>query len=129
VTTDDQAQDRSEGGRDADGGEERGYRPRPPRDRDRDRGDRGDRDRDRGPRRPRGCEFCRNKTEIVDYKDTNLLKRYVAERGRIEPRRKVGTCAKHQRVVSQAIKRARHVALLPYTAEHVRLSGINMGRR
>ena len=111
-----------EGGREG-GGEERGARPRPPRDRDRDR------DRDRGPRRPRGCEFCRNKTDIVDYKDTDLLKRYVAERGRIEPRRKVGTCAKHQRVVAQAIKRARHVALLPYTAEHVRVSGMNMGRR
>lgn len=82
-----------------------------------------------GPRRPRGCEFCRNKTDIVDYKDANLLKRYIAERGKIEPRRKVGTCAKHQRVVSTAIKRARQVALLPYTSEHVRVSGINMGRR
>lgn len=82
-----------------------------------------------GPRRPRGCEFCRNKVDVVDYKDANLLKRYVAERGKIEPRRKVGTCAKHQRVVSQAIKRARQVALLPYTAEHVRVSGMNMSRR
>ena len=82
-----------------------------------------------GPRRPRGCEFCRNKTDVVDYKDANLLKRYIAERGKIEPRRKVGTCARHQRVVSQAIKRARQIALLPYTSEHVRVSGISMGRR
>ncbi|MDA0270855.1 MAG: 30S ribosomal protein S18, partial [Chloroflexi bacterium] len=49
--------------------------------------------------------------------------------GKIDARRKVATCAKHQRVVAEAVKRARHVALLPYTGEHVRLSGINMGRR
>jgi small subunit ribosomal protein S18 len=82
-----------------------------------------------GFRRPRGCEFCRRHVDVVDYKDVELLKRYVTDRGKMDARRKVGTCAKHQRVVAQAVKRARHVALLPYTAEHVRASGINMGRR
>ena len=117
---------------------------RPPRDDRRD--DRGGRDDRRGGgddrrggrgggggrggfRRPRGCEFCRRHVDIVDYKDVELLKRYVTDRGKMDARRKVGTCAKHQRVVAQAVKRARHLALLPYTAEHVRASGINMGRR
>ncbi|MSQ31341.1 MAG: 30S ribosomal protein S18 [Dehalococcoidia bacterium] len=82
-----------------------------------------------GFRRPRGCEFCKAKTDIADYKDTGLLRRYITDRGKMEPRRKVGTCARHQRVVAQAIKRARTVALLPYTGEHVRLAGAAMGRR
>ena len=82
-----------------------------------------------GFRRPQGCEFCRRHVDVVDYKDVDLLKRYVTDRGKMDARRKVGTCAKHQRVVAQAVKRARHLALLPYTAEHVRVSGINMGRR
>jgi len=82
-----------------------------------------------GFRRPRGCEFCRAKTDIVDYKDTSLLRRYITERGKMEPRRKASTCARHQRAVAQAVKRARHLALLPYTAEHVRVSGIHLGRR
>ena len=82
-----------------------------------------------GFRRPRGCEFCKAKTDIADYKDAGLLRRYITDRGKMEPRRKVGTCAKHQRVVSQAIKRARTIALLPYTGEHVRLAGAAMGRR
>ncbi len=82
-----------------------------------------------GFRRPRGCEFCKAKTDIADYKDTGLLRRYITDRGKMEPRRKVGTCAKHQRVVSQAIKRARTIALLPYTGEHVRLSSGAGARR
>ena len=82
-----------------------------------------------GFRRPRGCEFCKAKTDIADYKDAGMLRRYITDRGKMEPRRKVGTCAKHQRVVSQAIKRARTIALLPYTGEHVRLAGAAMGRR
>ena len=82
-----------------------------------------------GFRRPRGCEFCKAKTDIADYKDAGLLRRYITDRGKMEPRRKVGTCAKHQRVVAQAIKRARIIALLPYTGEHVRLSGAASGRR
>ena len=82
-----------------------------------------------GFRRPRGCEFCKAKTDIADYKDAGLLRRYITDRGKMEPRRKVGTCAKHQRVVAQAVKRARIIALLPYTGEHVRLSGASSGRR
>lgn len=74
-------------------------------------------------RRVRGCEFCRAKTDVVDYKNTDMLRRYVTERGKMEPRRKVGTCARHQRVVAQAVKRARQIALLPYTSEHVRVTG------
>lgn len=98
----------------------------------RGRGGRGGRDGGGGGggfRRPRGCEFCRAKTDVVDYKDVNLVRRYITERGKMEPRRKASTCARHQRAVAQAVKRARHLALLPYTAEHVRLSGMHMGRR
>jgi len=65
---------------------------------------------------------------VVDYKNADMLRRYITEAGKMEARRKVGTCAKHQRVVSQAIKRAREIALLPYTSEHMRITG-GMGRR
>ncbi len=73
----------------------------------------------RGRRRP--CVMCVDKMTFVDYKDFNFLRRFVSDRGRIDTRRKTGTCAKHQRALAQAIKRARHLALLPYTAEHVRM--------
>ncbi len=63
----------------------------------------------------------------VDYKDFGFLRRFVSDRGRIETRRKTGSCAKHQRALAQAIKRARHLALLPYTAEHVR-TGVTPAR-
>lgn len=90
--------------------------------------------RRRGPQRPRQrrrhfrqrrkvCGFCVDKVTHVDYKNVGLLRRYVTDQGKILPRRKTGTCAKHQRVLTRAIKRARYVALLPYTAEHVRLHG------
>jgi small subunit ribosomal protein S18 len=77
----------------------------------------------RGPRRGGGrfggrrkvCGFCVDKIGEVDYKDTPRLRRYISERGKIEPRRKLGTCARHQRSLTTAIKRARHVALLPFT--------------
>lgn len=92
-----------------------------------DRPDRGDRD-DRRRARRRGCEFCIDKIDQPDYKDVGLLRRYVTDRGKLEPRRKVGTCAKHQRRVALAVKRARVVALLPYTAEHVRATGVMAGR-
>ena len=82
-----------------------------------------------GFHRPRGCEICRAKTDIVDYKDTNMLRRYITERGKMEPRRKASTCARHQRAVAQAVKRVRTIALLPYTSEHIRLSGLHLGRR
>ena len=85
------------------------------RDRDRDRGDRehGRRPRGRRPRR-KVCSFCVDKIEFIDYKDINRLRRFTNERGKIVPRRMSGNCAKHQRQLSEAIKRARVVALLPY---------------
>ncbi len=68
-------------------------------------------------RRKKVCQFCANKSTTINYKDTNTLRRYVSERGKILPRRITGTCAKHQRALTVAIKRSRHVALLPYVAE------------
>ena len=70
-----------------------------------------------GMRRKKVCQFCADKTETIDYKDVEKLKKYVTERGKILPKRISGTCALHQREVTTAIKRARIVALLPYTAE------------
>ena len=67
-------------------------------------------------RRKKVCVFC-GKDNVIDYKDTNKLKRYVSERGKILPRRITGNCAKHQRALTVAIKRARHVALMPYTCD------------
>ncbi|MCC6178503.1 MAG: 30S ribosomal protein S18 [Chloroflexi bacterium] len=75
------------------------------------------------PRR-KVCTFCVDKVSYIDYKDIARLRRYLSERGKIEPRRKTGTCAKHQRALAVALKRARHVALLPFTAEHIRQSGM-----
>ncbi len=68
------------------------------------------------PRR-RVCSFCSEKKDCIDYKDIDTLKKYVTERGKILPRRITGNCAKHQRQLTKAIKRARQVALLPYSAE------------
>ena len=67
-------------------------------------------------RRKKVCVFC-GKDNVIDYKDVNKLKRYVSERGKILPRRITGTCAKHQRALTVAVKRARHIALLPYTLD------------
>ena len=67
--------------------------------------------------RKKVCAFCSDKNKKIDYKDINLLKKYVSERGKILPRRATGACAKHQREITQAIKRVRQVALLPYSAE------------
>lgn len=69
------------------------------------------------------CYFCCNKVENIDYKDSSLLRQYVSDRGKIDPRRRTGTCAKHQRSLSLAIKRARHLALLPYVPEHIYKTG------
>ena len=66
------------------------------------------------------CSFCSDKAEVIDYKEPLKLSRYISDRGKIEPRRKTGTCAKHQRVLAVAIKRARHLALLPYVPTHTR---------
>jgi len=68
----------------------------------------------------RVCQFCSEKTQTIDYKDVSVLRRYITERGKIKGRRKSGTCARHQRRLAIAIKRARHLALLPFTAEHMR---------
>ncbi len=69
-------------------------------------------------RRKKVCAFCADKeNEFIDYKDTKNLKRFISERGKILPRRITGTCAKHQRALTVAIKRARHVALMPYTVD------------
>jgi len=67
-------------------------------------------------RRKKVCVFC-GKDNVIDYKDTAKLKRYVSERGKILPRRITGNCAKHQRALTVAIKRARHVALMPYSCD------------
>ncbi len=71
---------------------------------------------------PRLCYFCVERVTI-DYKNVDLLRRFINDRARIKPRRQTGTCAKHQRRLSVAIKRARHLGLLPFTAEHVRKYG------
>jgi len=71
----------------------------------------------------RVCIFCSDKVEAIDYKDPAKLRRYISDRGKIEPRRRTGTCARHQRALARAIKRARHLALLPYVAAHVRKAG------
>ena len=63
------------------------------------------------------CQFCVDKVQDIDYKDVAKLRRYVSERAKILPRRITGTCAKHQRQLTIAIKRARHIALLPFSAE------------
>ena len=68
-------------------------------------------------RRKKVCFFCENKIDHVDYKDVKLIKKYVSERFKILPRRATGTCAKHQRDVTSAIKIARNISLLPYTTE------------
>ena len=79
---------------------------------------------DRGARRPRGrkprrkvCMFCVDKIQHIDYKDIVRLRRFTNERGKILPRRTTGTCAAHQRELTEAIKRARQVALLPYVMD------------
>ncbi len=69
------------------------------------------------------CSFCSDKVKEIGYKDPAKLRRFVSHRGKIEPRRSTGTCAKHQRALAVAIKRARHLALLPYVPEHIRKTG------
>lgn len=66
------------------------------------------------------CRFCVEKTNWIDHKDEPMLRRFVNDRGKIVPRRQSGVCALHQRMLTTAIKRARHLAILPYTAESVR---------
>ncbi|MFH1030949.1 MAG: 30S ribosomal protein S18 [Chloroflexota bacterium] len=70
------------------------------------------------------CNFCVNKNEIIDYKNATQLRHYISDRGKIEPRRRSGVCARHQRILSLAIKRSRHLALLPYVASHIHKTGV-----
>ena len=93
---------------------------------DRDRNDRDRNDRDRDDRGGRGgnrkgrrkiCNFCVDKVEDIDYKDIGKLRRFMSERAKILPRRVTGTCAEHQRKLTISIKRARHLALLPFVSE------------
>lgn len=96
-------------------------------DRDFDRDDdgrRGGGDRRGGGGRNRGrfrrrkiCRFCVDKVDLIDYKDVKLLQSFIPERGKIMPRRISGVCTPHQRMLAEAIKRARNIALLPYTAD------------
>ena len=82
-------------------------------------------DRDNRDSRPRGgrkgrkkvCAFCVDKIQDIDYKDTLRLRRYLSDRGKSVPRRVTGTCARHQRQLTTAIKRARHLAFLPYVSD------------
>jgi len=75
--------------------------------------------RGKKPRRPRRkvCSFCASKIEYIDYKDISVLRRYASDRGKIMPRRTTGTCARHQRELTHAIKRAREIVLLPFVVE------------
>ena len=78
-----------------------------------------ERDNRRGGRKGRKkvCAFCVDKIDVIDYKDISRLRRFISERAKILPRRVTGTCARHQRELTVAIKRARHIALLPYTSD------------
>ena len=93
-------------------------RPHMTRDRDRDK-DTGERDFTERRRR-KVCRFCENKIEHIDFKDERLLRRFVTDRGKMVPRRISGNCAIHQRRLTQAIKRSRHMAILAFTIESYR---------
>ena len=98
-------------------------------DRDRDRSKRGPKDLARRGGKKRVCIFCKDKIEWVDYKDANLLRRFMSDRGKIRARRVTGNCAQHQREVAVAIKTARELALLPYTQRTVSERGPGRGPR
>jgi len=68
-------------------------------------------------KRRKVCYFCQNKIDEIDFKNVDMLRRYVTDRGKILPRRATGTCARHQRMLAIAIKRARHIALLPFVKD------------
>lgn len=71
-------------------------------------------------RRKKICRFCENKISFIDYKDDRMLRRFVTERGKIVPRRISGNCAKHQRKLTEAVKRARHMAFMAFESESFR---------
>ncbi len=68
-------------------------------------------------RKRRFCAFCVEKVSLIDYKEYEVLRRYLTEHGRLRPRRQTGTCAKHQRGLAKAVKRARHIALIPFVVD------------
>src|SRR5215470_13555936 len=91
---------------------------RRPRGRDDEGGEDEGEERGRGSvRRVRVCQFCAEKNKTIDYKNVDMLRGLISDRGKIRPRRQTGTCARHQRLVAEAIKRARHMALLPFAGE------------
>ena len=76
--------------------------------------------RDKRPMRKKKCKFCLDRVTYLDYKDERRLRRFMTDRGKITPRRITGTCAKHQRMLAAAVKRARLIALVPYVREYYR---------
>jgi small subunit ribosomal protein S18 len=66
---------------------------------------------------PKVCQFCTDRNAVIDYKMSDMLRRYVTDDGKIRPRRQTGACAKHQREIARAVKRARHLAMLPFAGE------------
>ena len=88
-------------------------------DNEQESGDQGG-GRRRFRRRPRVCQFCADKSIIIDYKQVDMVRRFVTEAGKIRSRRDTGNCAKHQRQVANAVKRARHLALVPFAADRMR---------
>jgi small subunit ribosomal protein S18 len=70
--------------------------------------------------RPKVCQFCVDKVKRIDYKQSDMLRRFVSDRGKIRPRRQTGTCARHQRYLTVALKRARHLALIPFVGNQTR---------
>ena len=95
---------------------ETGERSAPPRERERDREQRGERKK-RFQVRKKVCRFCVDKTPFIDYKDLKTLRFFVTDRGKILPRRISGNCARHQREITTAVKRSRNIALLPFSGE------------
>lgn len=94
--------------------EREGFRGRNPREGGDDEGRQGGRV---ARFKRKGCRFCQNKSIVIDYKSTDVLERFITERGKILPRRITGTCAKHQRALAIAIKRARIIALMPFVVQ------------
>ena len=90
-------------------------------DRRQNRRNNGNKDEDYNPKfrkmRKKVCPLCANKELVLDYKNADQLKKFINDKGKILPRRATGACAKHQREITLAVKRARHIAILPYTQE------------
>ena len=74
----------------------------------------------RRPAKKKACHFCTEGFVVIDYKDVEMMRRFTTERGKIAPRRNTGTCPKHQRLLATAVKRSRHIALVPFIKEYFR---------